>query len=319
MEGAGEEEKEDFCCARKSVGGVTYLLTGRDNISTSQFGCLTECVYRREDTPGSRICFSSGTLAPECLVLHESLTNVSSALPALDNSNYQEKGQVVDLGGIEVYRVGSGSRCIIWNYDIMGFQGGRSRQMCDQLASQGFTLIMPDYFRGGKADFSLGWQVAAEFVNNETQWSQLKVDWEEKVKPYAEEQGCTAFSAIGTCWGSYMTVRLSSLPDFKAGVSMHPSHSGAIPGLLENETQILEQVVAPQLMMPSKTDSVNVKTGGLTEQVLGRTGVEVSIVEFPTMDHGWTTRGDLEVAEIFHEVVRAMETALAFFQKHMPE
>ena len=25
---------------------------------------------------------------------------------------------------------------------------------------------------------------------------------------------------------------------------MHPSHSGAIPGLLENETQILEQVTA---------------------------------------------------------------------------
>ena len=95
---------------------MTYLLSGRDSSSTSQFDCLTECIYRREDVPGSRspdyllrvsppiprICFASGSLAPECLVLHESLTNVSSALPALDNSDYQEKGEVVDLGGMEV-------------------------------------------------------------------------------------------------------------------------------------------------------------------------------------------------------------------------
>ena len=39
--------------------------------------------------------------------------------------------------------------------------------------------------------------MVAEFVNNETKWSKLKVDWEETIKPFAEEKGCTSFSAIG--------------------------------------------------------------------------------------------------------------------------
>jgi hypothetical protein len=42
--------------------------------------------------------------------------------------------QVDDL---EIYRVGQGSKCIIWNYDVFGFNGGRSRQMADFLAEAG--------------------------------------------------------------------------------------------------------------------------------------------------------------------------------------
>ena len=38
-------------------------------------------------------------------------------------------------------------RCIIWNYDIAGFYGGRTRQLVDIFASQGFMVILPDYFR----------------------------------------------------------------------------------------------------------------------------------------------------------------------------
>merc|ERR1712127_129233 len=83
---------------------------------------------------------------------HESLTNVSSFVPAYNNSDYKEQGEVVDLGsGLSIYTVGQGgpdTRTVVWNYDIMGFNGGRTRQLCDQLASQGFLVILPDYFRG---------------------------------------------------------------------------------------------------------------------------------------------------------------------------
>ena len=39
--------------------------------------------------------------------------------------------------GLNIYRVGNGSRCVIWNYDIFGFNGGRTRQLCDVLGEQG--------------------------------------------------------------------------------------------------------------------------------------------------------------------------------------
>ena len=33
----------------------------------------------------------------------------------------------------------------------------RTRELCDQLASKGFLVILPDYFHGEVVDMSLGW------------------------------------------------------------------------------------------------------------------------------------------------------------------
>ena len=69
---------------------------------------------------------------------------------------------------MNVYRTGAGKKCIIWCYDIYGFevieitkckhcfvvpqfvlcQGGRTRQLCDMLADAGYLVILPDFFRG---------------------------------------------------------------------------------------------------------------------------------------------------------------------------
>ena len=47
----------------------------------------------------------------------------------------------VDATGIDVYRVGQSDKCIIWNYDIFGFDGGRTRQMADFVADQGEIFV----------------------------------------------------------------------------------------------------------------------------------------------------------------------------------
>ena len=41
-----------------------------------------------------------------------------------------------------------GSKAIIWNYDIYGFDSGLTRQFCDRFAREGFLVILPDYLRG---------------------------------------------------------------------------------------------------------------------------------------------------------------------------
>ena len=41
---------------------------------------------------------------------------------------------------MEVYRVGDSTKCIVWNYHIMGFNGGRARQLVDMIASKGKRL-----------------------------------------------------------------------------------------------------------------------------------------------------------------------------------
>ena len=38
---------------------------------------------------------------------------------------------------MEIYRVGNNSRCIVWNYDIFGFDSGRTRELADLISSKG--------------------------------------------------------------------------------------------------------------------------------------------------------------------------------------
>lgn len=45
-------------------------------------------------------------------------------------------------------------------------------------------------------------------------------------------------------------VRLSSYTDFKAGISLHPSHSPIIDMLGESEENILKDIKCPQMFMP---------------------------------------------------------------------
>ena len=42
-------------------------------------------------------------------------------------TNKLNKGEVKKVSDMELYHVGSGSKRIIWNYDIFGFDSGRTR------------------------------------------------------------------------------------------------------------------------------------------------------------------------------------------------
>ena len=66
------------------------------------------------------------------------------------SENYVEQGEVVDADGLPVYAVthgenddddvGKRERCVIFNYDVFGFNSGRTRELVDFIASKG-TLV----------------------------------------------------------------------------------------------------------------------------------------------------------------------------------
>ena len=62
----------------------------------------------------------------------------------LNNPDYKAKGIVekIEATGIDVYRVGQSDKCIIWNYDVFGFDGGRTRQMADFVADHGKIYLL---------------------------------------------------------------------------------------------------------------------------------------------------------------------------------
>jgi len=61
----------------------------------------------------------------------------SSAWGDLQNTSYKPKGVVDEVGDLKLYRVGQSTKCIIWNYDVFGLNGGRTKQMADFLADNG--------------------------------------------------------------------------------------------------------------------------------------------------------------------------------------
>ena len=56
-------------------------------------------------------------------------------------------------------------------------------------------VLIPDYYRG---TFMEPWKPEApDFIKEKTNWANLKNDWENKVRPYAQKHGARKFAAIG--------------------------------------------------------------------------------------------------------------------------
>ena len=62
----------------------------------------------------------------------------SDSHPFLESGDYKACGKVENVHGLDLYYVGSGEKCIIWNYDIFGFNAGRTRELCDILSKKGY-------------------------------------------------------------------------------------------------------------------------------------------------------------------------------------
>lgn len=228
----------------------------------------------------------------------------------LDNSEYQCKGTIEKVDDLEMYVSGSGEKCVIWNYDIFGFDGGRTRQNVDLLASQGFMVILPDYYRGF---FITPTDPGLVDHIKKYSYSELEPDVN-RVLTFARSRGANTFGSVGTCWGSFLVIKLSAFPDFKAGVSMHPSHPKMMELLDDSEEEAYKQVQCKQLFMSAGNDHENLFPGGLAETVLGE---KLTIEEFPDMVHGWSMRADLSEPKNRRDVDRAVNLYLEFFKNNL--
>jgi hypothetical protein len=143
----------------------------------------------------------------------------ATAWKELKNVDYRPKGTISQVGDLPIYQVGTSSKCIIWNYDIFGFDGGRTKQMADFIAENGkplgihqlqegpfiqnyflsgYMVLIPDYYRGKMIDpMKESREKLKEFVKVETDWeNKLKKDWD-TVRVFAESLGAKTFGTIG--------------------------------------------------------------------------------------------------------------------------
>jgi len=235
-----------------------------------------------------------------------------------EGKDYVPKGQIVEVDGLKVYKVGESERCLIWNYDRYGLDNERSKMWCDNLAAKGYMVLMPDYLRGhiwDKID-QTRYVSFADYMRKNTNWDLFKKDFQERILPLAQKSGAKCIGSISTCWGSYVGLRIATFPEVSVTVSMHPSHPILMSICNDDEPIILGRLTdKSHLMMPASNDHAHVKAGGLAAKVLGK---RLTITEFPNMVHGWTVRGDEVVdPEVVAATAAAFDNAVTFLDTNL--
>lgn len=199
------------------------------------------------------------------------------------------------------------------------------------------AVWMPDLFRGtplirGYFTGKLPWDIlpfllSAPYmiwsINTRITASGVDQDLLEIVQPHAKETGCTYLGCVGFCFGGWTVARALGLEGgiFSAGVGVHPAFD--VEKLIKHgsgsvETMVRRTTNKPILLLPTKQDA-DVKTDSKVVRQLAKrraTVPEEIAIEFPTMDHGFVSRGDLADPAIKAEQGRATEMVANFFKKH---
>jgi len=167
-------------------------------------------------------------------------------------SNYKGIGsfEKLEVGDekIDLYVTGSGSKGVLLVYDIFGMHPN-PQQVADLIGKQGYTVVIPDFFRGNPwptDDFpSKEPGAVGKWIND--------YPYDKKIKPvmlaaveYLKKKGVTSVGAVGFCWGGKMVFLASGDHIFKSIATAHPS-------FLQKEDA--EKISGPTCVLPSKDES----------------------------------------------------------------
>ena len=233
------------------------------------------------------------------------------------SANYSPLGHEIDLDGLPCYVVGSSTeKAIVLYYDIFGYNGGRTRLICDQLADAGYFVMLPDIMRGDAWPADKTMETLMEWLKN-FPWDPLIQKDTDNVLGHIKSKDIKSIGCLGFCAGAWGVFHLCQNPIIKCGASIHPSvQIGSNFG--ETPEDLAELLKCPQLLYAAGNDLEIYKPGGKVYECLTKKfGNENDIREFPEMNHGFASRGDLQKSEVSRDVKLVMEGVVAFFKKHL--
>uniref|UniRef100_A0A0G4I3T4 Dienelactone hydrolase domain-containing protein n=1 Tax=Chromera velia CCMP2878 TaxID=1169474 RepID=A0A0G4I3T4_9ALVE len=244
----------------------------------------------------------------------------STRVPALeDPSKYEKKGKIEEIEGVKTYIVGEPSKNAVFVIaDVFGYDSGRHFGIADQLADEGYYVVMPDLFEGDRLTFAdLGTPRLGEFIMKfkPNVWQPLA----DKIYAHLAAKGAQKIGAIGFCWGCWAIFHESSRGKLACGVNCHPSLR--IESMMGGDVEALtEQVQAPMLMFPCQDDPENTQPDGSVMKILKgkKFGDACDCFRFGEQNHGFVSQGDLSVPATARDVEEAMKRTVAFFKGTLP-
>lgn len=228
--------------------------------------------------------------------------------------------------------------------DVFGIDKGHHKAAADRMVEllsvkmeRKVTVLIPDFFRGSPLvvakQISWWFPVVAQIVfrmYTRVTPQALKQDLANVVMPWLESRmGVKLLNEIGVhcigfCFGGWLVARALAWSrenearfPIRSGVGLHPSWR--MEALINSTPEKLAELVGtkPILLLPARNDDL--KPGCLAVDTLAKArGLkpdDVSI-EFPTMLHGFVTRGDLNDADVCANRAKALDLAVDFISKH---
>ncbi len=223
-------------------------------------------------------------------------------------------------GPLPVYRVGSGSRCVIVMYDIFGHTA-QAFQVCDLLAAAGLNVAMPDFFRGdpwlltdnirsptGRPKDGLAF---GEWLSGRT----ITVDKDLEAAYASLVAGAggapeAKVSILGFCWGAGAAMRACSVEGrYVAGGCIHPSMITA---------EGAAKLCCPWIWIETKDDAKVMEGVREAVEAAGRWGDASVWMKYDHLHHGFAMgRGDWAVAEQAEAVREAVGKMAGFVLARM--
>jgi len=225
-------------------------------------------------------------------------------------ADHVDEGAVRSLDGISCYQVGTGPNGLLVIPDAWGWNGGRIRALADDFAKQGLhvwvpMILKPVFEEGTDGDglpptFDLSFGIVRQLG------PLLKGDWgAEKVMPKIRtivkamrSHGVTKMGLIGFCYGAWVGMHVAKEIELVGCAAPHPSmHIESLVG--GDAAALARDSKCPWAFFPAGDpqaggDSDMYDAGGdvfraVEEKFPGRCVTK----RFPTMKHGWVTRGSI--------------------------
>ena len=246
-------------------------------------------------------------------------------------SDGSSKGAKNKVGECEFFECNSkGSKKLLMLPDVWGWDSGRIRLLADHFAEIGdFHVVIPKIlssppFEGGTdgdalpPNFDMGSRRSEfmEWIKGQPFTMQQPL-LKSMVNYLRNDNADAKIYLIGICWGAYAMAEVLASEELCTnvckGVGMHPSVGIAgVYGLNDEEIVKGNLMKVPVLWCPTKNDSDDYRTGG---KLLAASPEGSDFIDFPTVTHGFFTRGDSKEEEVAKNVEKAVTDILAFFAK----
>mmetsp|Transcript_43328 Transcript_43328/g.120491 ORF Transcript_43328/g.120491 Transcript_43328/m.120491 type:complete len:256 (-) Transcript_43328:88-855(-) len=195
-----------------------------------------------------------------------------------------EVGGTFRVGELDCYISGGvrpgGPGVVVLAHDVWGPNGGLMRSACDDLASIGYLVVMPDFCGTVEPEKGSEWLQRFQRAHARKQL--------DSVHRFLRRVGVARVGSVGFSWGAWAAARISREGTrVRASVWCHPSSlSGWEHVEGESQAELAAAVRVPTLILPSR-NSPELRAGGALASAMHANGVEHDVVYFKGASAEW--------------------------------